>query len=365
MQKPDSDLFRSGGNRVEYNMELKVRQVMASYYRRKWAGVGICAAAILYLVYLEIFKMDYRISLVVGGFASLLLSLSVFLVYFGLAAVMVILMMSASTVISETLTKGCDPYLYEACLNRLTILFYKDRVACNYALAQYYQGNFEQARETLQRINIYKLKGRFRLNYYVLACALHFRYGTGERAAELEQTYRAMVRNKKEQKQFQMLCAGNNLFRAMENKDYEAAYRFIREREELNGPVSNFWQNVIFQMMEARICAAMGETRSAKLKLQYVVSHGGRLFYVDEARRMLSEMGVDGGKEAAGAEEAEVYVPAEEIEAGEPAEEAEVHGPAEKADAYKPAEDDMQDSAGIAVEKKHNMEDQTFSVDNE
>ena len=65
---------------MDRNMEYKIRKVMSSYYKRKWAGAGICAIAIIYLIYLGIFKMDYRISLVVGGFASLLLTLSVFFV---------------------------------------------------------------------------------------------------------------------------------------------------------------------------------------------------------------------------------------------------------------------------------------------
>ena len=275
---------------MDRNMEYKIRKVMASYYKRKWTGVGICAIAIIYLIYLGIFKMDYRISLVVGGFASLLLTLSIFIVYITLAAVMVFVLMSASAVISETLMKDCDPYLFEACLNRLTILFYKDRIACNHAMAQYYQGNFAQAWETLQRINIYKLKGRFRFNYYVLLCALHFRNGTGERVAELEKTYRAGIRNKKDQKYFQMLCADNNLFRAMENRDYESAFRFVKEREELTGKMSYPWHRVLFDMKEARIYAAMGENESARLKLRHVVERGGSLFCVEEAKELLEKI---------------------------------------------------------------------------
>ena len=271
-------------------MEFKVRQVLAKYYRRKWTGIGICAVAVIYLIYLEIFRMDYRISLVVGWFASLLLTLSVFLVYFGMAVVMVFVLRLASTGITDTLTKDCDPFLYEVCLNRLRFLLYKDRVACNYAVARYYQGNFSQAWETLQHINVFKLKGRFKLNYYILLCALHFRNGTGERAAELEQVFRAGIRNKKDQKNFQILCAENNLLRAMENRDYESAFRFLKEREELNDTLSYRWHRVAASMKEAQIYAAMGENESAKLKLGYVTEHGGRLFYVEEARLLLGKI---------------------------------------------------------------------------
>lgn len=34
-----------------------------------------------------------------------------------------------------------------------------------------------------------------------------------------------------------MLCASNNLTRALENKDYYTAFRFLQERMELNGKI--------------------------------------------------------------------------------------------------------------------------------
>ena len=59
---------------MNYDMELKVKQVMAAYYRRKAAALGIGIIAVFYMIYLAIFRMDYRVRLVVGGFASFLLT---------------------------------------------------------------------------------------------------------------------------------------------------------------------------------------------------------------------------------------------------------------------------------------------------
>lgn len=275
---------------MEYHIEPAVNQVMAKYYRRKWTGVGICAAAVIYLIYLEIYRMDYRISLVVGGFASFLLTISVFAVYLVLAAFAIFMMRYGARAISETLSEACDPYLYEACLNRLNILFYKDRLACNYALAQYYQGEFDRAWGTLQRINVYKLKGSFKLNYYILLSSLYFKRGMGGHVAELEQAYRSGIRNKREQKYFRMLCAGNNFIRAMGNRDYDAAFRFLREREALNGNMCPRWQRIGYRIREAQLYAALGEKESAKLNLRYVLQNGGRIFYVREAEHLMSEL---------------------------------------------------------------------------
>lgn len=276
---------------MENDMELRIRQVMSCYHRRKWAGIAVCAAAIIYLVYLIIFKMDYRITFVVGGFASFLLTVSVFIAYCAAAVVSVLLVRFGVTAITNTLSRDCDPYLFEACLSRLPVLFYKDRAACNFAMAQYYQGNFERSWETMQCINVYKLKGIFKINYYIMMSALYFRKGMGDRAAELEQAYRAGIKSKKDKKYFRKLCAGNNVFRAMENKDYEAAFRFLREREELNENVFQRWQKVGSSMREAQIYAALGEKESARLNIQYVLENGGRLFYIEEAKKLSEELG--------------------------------------------------------------------------
>ena len=278
---------------MNYDMELKVKQVMAAYYRRKAAALGIGIIAVFYMIYLAIFRMDYRVRLVVGGFASFLLTLSIFIVYMILLLLMIYMMHFAWSAISATLSKDCDPYIYEACMRRLTIRFYKDRVSCNHAVARYNQGDFEGAWEILQHINVYKLKGTFKLNYYILMSALCFKKGMGAHAAELEQTYRGGMKKKKDQIRFQILCADNNFIRAMQNKDYRMAFQFIREREELNGNISCRFHRVSSSMKEAEIYAAMGNKESAGLKLAYVIKNGGRLFYVNEAKNLLEKLEID------------------------------------------------------------------------
>ena len=77
-----------------------------------------------------------------------------------------------------------------------------------------------------------------------------------------------------------MLCAGNNLTRALENQDYPAASRFLYERLDLNGNVIRPWM----------IYLGLGEKESAKHCLQYVVSKGNRMWAAREAQRILESM---------------------------------------------------------------------------
>ena len=112
----------------------------------------------------------------------------------------------------------------------------------------------------------------------------------------------------------------------MENRDYESAFRFVKEREELAGKVSYPWHRVLFDMKEARIYAAMGENESAKLKLRHVVERGGSLFCVEEARGLLEK--ITGVKEVSEPEtgrtgELETVQTGETVQIGEPEQEQE------------------------------------------
>lgn len=273
---------------MDYDMELKIRNVVSKYRKRKAVGCIIVILAILYLVYLGIFKMDYRVELVLGGWASFLLYLSVFAVYLVLAFAGLLAMVKAGEVIADVLADDCDPYLYEACLGRVSGAFYRDRTDCNRAMAVFYQGGFDRAFEILQRINVYKLKGGFRYNYYSLMSSIYFKRGLGMRVTELEQAYRTgMKKNKRDQRYFQMLCLNNNILRAIENKDYKKAFEFLSELEKTGIRTARLWNKVGVGITEAKIYDALGEKESAALKLEYVIKNGGRLYYVGQAQEML------------------------------------------------------------------------------
>ena len=103
----------------------------------------------------------------------------------------------------------------------------------------------------------------------------------------------ARLRRKRDWKYFEMLCAGNNLTRAIENQDYQSASRFLHERIDLNGNAVRPWMKVNYALKEAQIYLGLGEKESAKLSLNYVVSKGNRMWCVQEAQRILAGMGTE------------------------------------------------------------------------
>lgn len=295
-------------------MELEVRRRRAQLYRYRGAGIGICILGAVYLFYM-VFGIDsYVMAWRFGNGISMLVTASVCIVYALIAAIACLIIRLGSVKIAEILAEECDPYLYEACIRRSGMVLYKDRILCNIALAQHSQGNFDRAWETLQGINPRKLKGIFRANYYILLSAQYFKRGMGMQVRELEQAflrsisrqtqYRqeyermngtaavtdARLRRKRDWKYFEMLCAGNNLTRAMENQDYQSASRFLHERIDLNGKAIRPWMKVNYALKAAQIYLGLGENESAKLSLNYVVSKGNRMWCAQEAQRILAGM---------------------------------------------------------------------------
>ena len=86
----------------------------------------------------------------------------------------------------------------------------------------------------------------------------------------------ARLRRKRDWKYFEMLCAGNNLTKAIEN-----------------GNTVRPWMKVNCALKEAQIYLGLGENESAKLSLNYVVSKGNRMWCVQEAQRILAGMGTE------------------------------------------------------------------------
>lgn len=277
---------------MEREVELRAGEIIKRYRLHKYICCAIVVLDVVFLFYMVFFKMDSWFSYYVGGFASFLLTVSVFALYAVIAAIAVFVKWIGAVKVDLALYEECDPFVYEACLNKLHTFFYKDRLTCLHAIAQYYQGNIHGAEEILRGVNLYKLKGMFRVNYYIILSAVFFQKGEGMRAAELEQSYRAGIKkkSKREQMYFRMLCAGNNLYRAMENKDYESAFRFLAERKEYESGKTRKWSLIGYSMWEARICAAMGDKESARQRLNYVIAEGGRLVHVAEARKLLLEI---------------------------------------------------------------------------
>lgn len=275
---------------MENGIELEARRRVKEYRRRRMLGLGVALLTLIYIVYVLHLVLDDRMAWVFGHMAALCLFMGGFVTYIVLLIICRLILGSASEKLTSIMTAECDPFLYEACLMQLRPVFFRYQMKCNIGMAQYYQGNFEQAWATFKDIPGFKMKGIFKINYYMILSSLYFIRESGMEVSELEAAYQRSMKNQRERKYFQLLCANNNLFRALENEDYTAAFHFLRERMELAGKVVHLWHHVIFSYYEAQIFKGMKEKESERLALKYVSEKGGRLYYAQEARKQLKEM---------------------------------------------------------------------------
>lgn len=273
-------------------MEERCKKIIGQYRKRKWIGLLLLLAGCAYVLYLTLDVLDDEsLQWVLGDLPFVLLYVSVYLVFFLIAVAAILIRQSGGAVINNVYSDECDPFLYEACLRRLRTVLYPDQMQCNLAAAQYQQGAFDEAFETLKGVRRQKLKGGYQPNYDTVLCALYFKRGMGQQAEAIERICReSLGKKKKDQRRLELLLCGNNLFRAQANQDYEAAFEFLQQQKMLRGKtVSRKIHQVTDSMWEARICLGLGDKKTAKLHLDFVVSQGGRLAVVEEARELLKE----------------------------------------------------------------------------
>ena len=121
------------------------------------------------------------------------------------------------------------PVPFEACVYHMGFCGNSNLKQLNLAVAQYYQGSFRQAMDTVMHTDPSSFKKTNRLNYYIIKSALFFRFGEKEQVSGLENEFQRRISGREDQKNMRILCAVNNLKRARENGDLEFAWKFFWE----------------------------------------------------------------------------------------------------------------------------------------
>lgn len=260
-----------------------------------WIWEAVCVAGsvlvsilffrfLFYLNYLDEMFLIPPFFWILGMLFSLIGALGMILIF------LIISRRNAIKII-EIQEEECDPFLYEACWRKTQVRFlYKNNYLCNLMLAQYYQGNYEEAWNTAEQIERQKLKGVFRVNFYIIMSALCFEKGIGAQVKELEEEFRLRISTAGDKKNMQFLCANNNHRRAYENKDYTAAYGFLQEIGYLTGSRNTRKLRVLNSFLEARLALACGKLEEAKVKAGFAARYGNRTAMAKEAEDMLEEI---------------------------------------------------------------------------
>lgn len=190
----------------------------------------------------------------------------------------------------------CDPYLFEECWKKMKLShLVKNVYYYNNAVIYLHQGKREEAWKQMMNIKPEKLKGDIRDNYYLLKCNLLCEYNMIDQMKQVEDEARMNIRDKKDAKSFQKLCAENNMYRAYLNKDYESAYRFLAEYFDCIGQVKCMIQKIHFVYWKGILDKETGNPISAKVCFEFVIENGNKLYCVEHAKQKLME--IEGQKE--------------------------------------------------------------------
>ena len=253
---------------------------------RQWLGWAAYALVVVHLFYMifGVFPMQAWMRPYGRGMTQLCVIVLHFVVLFVLAVVA----KTGSTWVYGALQKECDPFLFEACVYHMGFMGNENLKRLNLAIAQYYQGNFQQAMDTIMHTDPSSFKKTNRLNYYALKSGLCFRFGMGDKVRELENEFQRRISGKQDTNNMQLLCAMNNLKRARANKDYESAWRFYQEWLHLSDPVSQqLWSKVGRAWQQAVLEQDCGNEAGARAAFAYVEKYGNRLMFVKDAARFL------------------------------------------------------------------------------
>ena len=254
---------------------------------RQWLGWATYALVAIHLLWM-ILSSNFPVRLWVSGYKWDMLQICMIITHFAVLFILALVAKTGTTWIYGALQKECDPFLFETCVYHMGFMGNENLKRLNLAIAQYYQGNFQQAMDTIMHTDPSSFKKTNRLNYYALKSGLCFRFGMGDKVMELENEFHRRISGKQDTKNMQLLCAMNNLKRARANKDYESAWRFYQEWLHLSDPVSQqllskvgrAWQQAVLEQ-------DCGNEAGARAAFAYVEKYGNRLMFVKDAARFL------------------------------------------------------------------------------
>ena len=143
----------------------------------------------------------------------------------------------------------------------------------------------------LQHVKRYMERNTSKIICCLTAVGKNYNSTRDNKVPELEKTCkRRMANNKKGQKLFWYLCASNNLQRAIVNKDYEAAFKFLNEAEEQRTKYNYRIYKLFYCYYSALIYMGVGDKKSAKWNLDYVIQTGNCLSVKEKAEEMRKSM---------------------------------------------------------------------------
>ena len=195
----------------------------------------------------------------------------------------------------EILNQQCDPYpMLQESAEQLSYPgngAVKQVRIINHAMALRQVGQYDQAEITLRSVNIDKHPGLLpiaKVAYYnnlMDLCVLTGKYQEARIWYEKTVQIFTDIKDSKQKKALEKTVATNRAWYCFAGGEYEQALRILEE----NRP-ENMLQQIETAMTCARIYLRLGQKEGAVQALRFVEQLGNKLYAVQEARQMLSEM---------------------------------------------------------------------------
>lgn len=192
----------------------------------------------------------------------------------------------------KALNDECDPYpLYEETAKLLTYknsIVLQQVILINHAVALRSMGEYQRNLDALRELNIDKTAGMLPMNKVVYYNNLMDAYGLLGQYEEARIWYKKMmlihadIKNQKQLEQLEYVVACAKAFNAYFEKEYEKTIEFLEEV-----PYRDMGGSIDMAMLYAKTAIAMGDVKTAKTKLEYIVRNGNKLYEVKEAQKML------------------------------------------------------------------------------
>lgn len=266
----------------QYGVEETVKQYIKNFYFNKIIFVLILLADLVWLLMHG--KHDIKFS-----FLQYAILFCIFIVY---SCIYYTLFPG----LAQILMTDCDPYKFYEVLQKLdkyarkgksnnNLLFYK--AAC----CIYIPERIEEGLSYLKKINFTK-KVLAREARVLLLFANYSKTkkdrGSFERIKkDLELLPNMIAHKKREKKEYNDICKFFQVVELMWNEEDKQARKLINELLLEEKTVLN---RVIFNMYLARLDVKANEKSNAKVHLEYVITHGGKMIITEEAKALLENL---------------------------------------------------------------------------
>ena len=261
---------------------MKADAIVAAYRKNVLVFWILHALTVVVLIGIAVAVLTQKMTLINAAFSAVFMVILNYLFYIGRTY--------QYHMLSQVLNQCCDPVKSEKVFRALYESKIKKNISLlNVARAQYYQGKFQQALDTLQNVTRPKADSIDVFVYYNVMAYCYEGLGQMDMVIDVRERVKKVMNGMKENAP--NLRNGQQLLTLIDGvlTFHEGSYSRSREIYEELFESSTFPLSRMTVLCKlAKMEQVTGSTRSAIDHCEYVLDAGGTTFYVKEAREIMA-----------------------------------------------------------------------------